>query len=309
MDTKGDVKQKEEDISSSALKSSAWLDMESLKCEESTLIDGGREYYRYHVLLNTNIIGDHPFTIGRYAESEFFAREDAAIVMIRREVPSKGRSNQNQMDSESANLGLNGGNVTEGDEAFASVVATQSDTTPSNMLKLVELFQPVRNIEMNFRYWRVRSLEEHDDAHRNSIKMLELILLKNKGVDGAEMYANFILQVSDEEGSDCTNTFSTPNLKLSNLHRDSSGAPKSSKVFTVYAMRVTLTQKYYSCVTTWHLPPSFAIYVPLREGKHWFLMVISLLDRTVYHVDSYLHDQEMEGRRLLIRDVVSLLEC
>ncbi|KAK7267947.1 hypothetical protein RIF29_20628 [Crotalaria pallida] len=159
--------------------------------KESTLIDGGREYYRYHVLLNTNIIGDHPFTIGRYAESEFFAREDAAVVMIKRllaatnkqvfdfnyhnltkqnevmdglqaqnweltkenqrlkeeihvlreilEVPSKGRSNQNQMDSESANLGLNGGNVTDGDEAFASVVATQSDTTPSNLLELVEV--------------------------------------------------------------------------------------------------------------------------------------------------------------------------
>ncbi|KAK7281386.1 hypothetical protein RIF29_09337 [Crotalaria pallida] len=44
-----------------------------------------------------------------------------------------------------------------------------------------------------------------------------------------EMYANFILQVSDKEGSDQTNTFSTPNLKLSNLHRDSSGAPKTSK--------------------------------------------------------------------------------
>ncbi|KAK7267948.1 hypothetical protein RIF29_20629 [Crotalaria pallida] len=255
-----------------------------------------------------------------------------------------------------------------------------------------------------------------------------------------KMYANFILQVFDEEGSDRTNTFSTPNLKLSNLHQDSSGAPKSSKVSSITLefvtpfsclllvfgnwsnyknfineqrrrfatsdvvmdlgrnifpsptskqqtpltqskrrgageistnstpnqpatsaskgkglatasteikqnirtksvtipralktmfkppadihltlteamlfafifgvdmdLCVTLTQKYYSCVTTWHLPPSFAIYVPLREGKHWFFMVISLLDRTVYHVDSYLRDQDMKGRRLLIRDVM-----
>ncbi|KAK7281309.1 hypothetical protein RIF29_09171 [Crotalaria pallida] len=52
--------------------------------KESTIMDGCRQYYRYHVLLNTNIIGDHPFTIGRYAESEFFAREDAAVEMIKR---------------------------------------------------------------------------------------------------------------------------------------------------------------------------------------------------------------------------------
>ncbi|KAK7266571.1 hypothetical protein RIF29_19220 [Crotalaria pallida] len=259
--------------------------------KESAIMEGSRVYCRYHVLMNTNIIGENPFTIGRYAESDFFAREDAAVQMIRRyferpepcsrgvgarkrkelqrDVPSKGRSNQNQMDSESANVGLIGGNITDGDEALASGVATQSDTTPSNIVELVESLQR-----------RVRTLEDHDDAHTNSIKLLELILLKNKGVDRAdvckvthdgekdvinledgnkdvegnvplvhamfqrtqtdvyspptldfppEMYANCILQVSDEDGSDRTNTFSTPNLKLSNLHWDSSGAPRTSK--------------------------------------------------------------------------------
>ncbi|KAK7258544.1 hypothetical protein RIF29_24124 [Crotalaria pallida] len=103
-------------------------------------------------------------------------------------------------------------------------------------------------------------------------------------------------------------------------------------VFVVYAMKVALTQKYYSCIKTWHLPPSFAedlkygktitemldlykntwmnltpdlkfIYVPIQQYGHWYLMVVSIPDRTVYHVDSYLPDHDIQDKQVVIRNV------
>ncbi|KAK7260134.1 hypothetical protein RIF29_25929 [Crotalaria pallida] len=258
---------------------------------------------------------------------------------------------------------------------------------------------------------RVSTLEEHDAGHSNSIKLLELIVLKkqpaapssehnNVGADARQVIdldaehigsqahevfrahtqgksdfpgnssptfdfppsltANFILQVSDDKGgSDLNNIMSTPNLKLGNLYGES-GAPRSSKleaprsrqdqvgdkppsqlkgllqelvVFTVYAMKVALTQKYYSSIKTWHLPPSFIedlkcgksitemldlykntwmnltpdlkfIYVPIQEYSHWYLMVVSIPDRTVYLVDSHLPDHYIQDRRTVILNVL-----
>ncbi|KAK7268236.1 hypothetical protein RIF29_20931 [Crotalaria pallida] len=107
-------------------------------------------------------------------------------------------------------------------------------------------------------------------------------------------------------------------------------------VFTAYAIKVALAQRYYASIKTWHLPPEFGedlkygksipdmidtykntwmtyspelkfIYVPLMEYNHWYLMVVSMSDRTVYHVDSYLQDHDIEDRRAVIRNVCEAL--
>ncbi|KAK7259981.1 hypothetical protein RIF29_25640 [Crotalaria pallida] len=363
------------------------------------------------------------------------------------EVQGQVAANQVQVDSESATMGFNAGNVFDADDALPSAVGDVVDGEKASV------GDEARNVINN------------DPIHNDS----DLNVMgghSSPGIDfPPELTANFILQVSDEEGgSGHMNTMSTPNLKLGKLYGDS-GAPRSSKrrqnampdelgsmgkrlfpsptsnrqtpmqrpprsgggqsskssqiqspafvsksnsvsnvssqakqntrqrsvsiprvmktmfkapgdinfnlseammfafifgddmdlceplvtmgdlrlwrldflnfvpgkeikvtisskysnvsvqIFTVYAMKVALTQKYYSFVTTWHLAPSFAvdlklgkntsemleiykdtwmhlsndlrfIYVPIMEDDHWYLTVISMRDSTAYHCEA-----------------------
>ncbi|KAK7287199.1 hypothetical protein RIF29_00326 [Crotalaria pallida] len=52
--------------------------------KESSVFQDGKVFCRYYVCVNSSLIGDNPFCIGRYAETEFLAREDVSVVMIRR---------------------------------------------------------------------------------------------------------------------------------------------------------------------------------------------------------------------------------
>ncbi|KAK7287167.1 hypothetical protein RIF29_00261 [Crotalaria pallida] len=486
--------------------------------KESSYFQGGKDFCRYYVCTNSCLLGDKPFCIGRYAETEFLAREDASILMIRMLLAA---TNKEVFDYNYHNLKIQ-------EELMDSLQAHNWELMEENK-RLKEEVHVLRerfcSLVARLFQKRVSTLEEHDSGHLNAIKLLELIVLKKKDVvDGEkasvgdearnvinndpihndsdlnvmgghsspgidfppELTANFILQVSDEEGgSGHMNTMSTPNLKLGKLYGDS-GAPRSSKrrqnampdelgsmgkrlfpsptsnrqtpmqrpprsgggqsskssqiqspafasksnsvsnvssqakqntrqrsvsiprvmktmfkapgdinfnlseammfafifgddmdlceplvtmgdlrlwrldflnfvpgkeikvtisskysnvsvqIFTVYAMKVALTQKYYSFVTTWHLPPSFAvdlklgkntsemleiykdtsmhlsndlrfIYVPIMEDDHWYLTVISMRDSTAYHADSYLRDCDIPARRLVIRGVCEAL--
>ncbi|KAK7243427.1 hypothetical protein RIF29_38223 [Crotalaria pallida] len=59
-------------------------------------------------------------------------------------------------------------------------------------------------------------------------------------------------------------------------------------VFTAYAMKVALTQKYsiHASKLGTCLCHSVYIYVPFIEDDHWYLMVVSIRDSTVYHCEA-----------------------
>ncbi|QHO08225.1 Ulp1 protease family, carboxy-terminal domain protein [Arachis hypogaea] len=50
------------------------------------------------------------------------------------------------------------------------------------------------------------------------------------------------------------------------------------------------------------------IYVPIQEGNHWYLMVISVCDRTIYHLDTHLNDDRIHYRERVIKALANLLE-
>ncbi|QHN92703.1 Ulp1 protease family, carboxy-terminal domain protein [Arachis hypogaea] len=50
------------------------------------------------------------------------------------------------------------------------------------------------------------------------------------------------------------------------------------------------------------------IYVPIQEGDHWYLMVISLCDRTIYHLDTHFNDDRIRYRERVMRTLTHVLE-
>ncbi|KAK7251506.1 hypothetical protein RIF29_34771 [Crotalaria pallida] len=322
---------------------------EPIFLRDGSVTQSGREYCRYYVCLNTSFIEDHPFSVGKYADTDILAWEDAAIVMIRRLLiatnkQAKVAGNQGQVDSESVTIGFNTGNVVDEDDAMASRVGGDSHTLLPKLLQQVESLQK-----------RVSELEEHDAAHKSAIKLLELVVLKKKDVYrmtkedhngttpfqpqlkvgkliwrewcpekrqyvmsdemnqlGKKLFHSLTtaqspsMQKSPRSGggqpSSCTQFQSTPNTskgktvniglvqKRNTPRQKLVSIPRVMKpmfkpptdmtmtlseammfafifgedmelceplVLTAYAMKVALTQQYYSCVRTWHLPPSF----------------------------------------------------
>ncbi|QHO19590.1 Ulp1 protease family, carboxy-terminal domain protein [Arachis hypogaea] len=109
------------------------------------------------------------------------------------------------------------------------------------------------------------------------------------------------------------------------------------KILELAALRCTDDQSDVSFKTTWQLPPRFVvdafskknlekkmehyiykfmqhtpdlkfIYVPIQEGNHWYLMVISVCDRTIYHLDTHLNDDRIHYRERVIKALANLLE-
>ncbi|RYR26765.1 hypothetical protein Ahy_B02g061061 [Arachis hypogaea] len=79
------------------------------------------------------------------------------------------------------------------------------------------------------------------------------------------------------------------------------GRPISDKIIKLVVMKATWDQ---ANKTFWMLPPSFAIYVPIKEeGDHWYLMVISLLDGKLYQFDSNLNDDQVEPRQEIMKSL------
>ncbi|KAK7260379.1 hypothetical protein RIF29_26375 [Crotalaria pallida] len=114
------------------------------------------------------------------------------------------------------------------------------------------------------------------------------------------------------------------------------GRPISAQMIRPVALKLSLMQQYYSRITTWCFPPDFAqevleekdleymlekyarrwthafdalkfIYVPIHENGHWFLMVISIDDQTIYHLDSNLHVDMILPRRRAMRRMCNVI--
>ncbi|KAK2379839.1 ubiquitin-specific protease ESD4 [Trifolium repens] len=109
------------------------------------------------------------------------------------------------------------------------------------------------------------------------------------------------------------------------------------QIFNLMAMKTTWSQYNAVNKTVWSLPPTFAedvkyghnleslattystnfmspfttlkyIYVPSKdEGGHWFLMVISIKDKIVYHLDSFLQPQNIATRREIISKLCKVI--
>lgn len=51
------------------------------------------------------------------------------------------------------------------------------------------------------------------------------------------------------------------------------------------------------------------IYVPMKtKGEHWYLMVIALKDKKIYHLDSFCNLEEVDKRQDRILSVVCLFK-
>ncbi|QHO19987.1 Ulp1 protease family, carboxy-terminal domain protein [Arachis hypogaea] len=111
--------------------------------------------------------------------------------------------------------------------------------------------------------------------------------------------------------------------------------PISDKILELTALRCTDDQSDVSFKTTWQLSPRFVvdvfskinlkkkmehyiykfmqpipdlkfIYVPIQEGDHWYLMVISVCDRTIYHLDTHFNDDRIHYRECVIKALVRI---
>jgi hypothetical protein len=52
----------------------------------------------------------------------------------------------------------------------------------------------------------------------------------------------------------------------------------------------------------------YQVYVPIEdENGHWFLMVIHIPERRIYHLDTFMVDGKKEIRRQQIKKVVSII--
>ncbi|WJX68066.1 hypothetical protein P8452_52475 [Trifolium repens] len=108
-------------------------------------------------------------------------------------------------------------------------------------------------------------------------------------------------------------------------------------ILKMMAMRVTWNQSHAMTPSLWCLPPTFArealagygpeklgiiyqhiympaiqtlklIYIPMEDAcGHWFLMVIHIEERKIYHLDSFLVAGQIEGRRQQIRKIASVI--
>ncbi|XLU78010.1 hypothetical protein S245_001431, partial [Arachis hypogaea] len=45
------------------------------------------------------------------------------------------------------------------------------------------------------------------------------------------------------------------------------------------------------------------IYVPIKENDHWYLMVMSIPDKILYHLDSHCKVEDGEPRKHHIRNI------
>ncbi|XLU58190.1 hypothetical protein S245_052838, partial [Arachis hypogaea] len=70
----------------------------------------------------------------------------------------------------------------------------------------------------------------------------------------------------------------------------------TAKIMELWARRCTWEQKSITLKTTWCLPPSFSIYIPIKDNDHWYLMVMSLEPKIVFHLDSNLPPECKEPR-------------
>ncbi|WJX74392.1 hypothetical protein P8452_58048 [Trifolium repens] len=108
-------------------------------------------------------------------------------------------------------------------------------------------------------------------------------------------------------------------------------------IIKMMAMRVTWNQAHAISPCLWCLPPTFArealsgygtdkleilyqkfympafqtlklIYIPMEDAcGHWFLMVIHIEERKIYHLDSYLVVGQIDGRRQQIRKIAAVM--
>ncbi|KAK2355591.1 hypothetical protein QL285_092991 [Trifolium repens] len=77
-----------------------------------------------------------------------------------------------------------------------------------------------------------------------------------------------------------------------------------SKLIHMMAMKITCTQQKLSAPTKWALPPAFAIYLPYEDiCGLWFLLVASIEDKVIHHVEPYYEDADVEPRQDKIRKV------
>ncbi|XP_057449839.1 uncharacterized protein LOC130741047 [Lotus japonicus] len=141
--------------------------------------------------------------------------------------------------------------------------------------------------------------------------------------------------------------FQLGNKKVTRLDFQSFCPPNevNHEIITLKTMKTTYLQRDEEFPSVWSLPPSFVddvfngltinelketyakvwmppyiglkyVYVPIRDERgHWFVMVISLVDEAIYHLDSNLQmgDDLIERRKIMatlcaaISDIVS--EC
>ncbi|KAJ1375517.1 Ulp1 protease family, C-terminal catalytic domain [Sesbania bispinosa] len=110
-----------------------------------------------------------------------------------------------------------------------------------------------------------------------------------------------------------------------------------SEIIRALALQFTLDQRGTKCQNFWMLPPSFAvdalcdkpvehmletyasvwmppyaglkyIYVPMQEvTSQWFLVVISINDSMIYHLDSFLDERTVIARSLRIKRMTKVL--
>ncbi|KAK2451979.1 hypothetical protein QL285_010985 [Trifolium repens] len=82
------------------------------------------------------------------------------------------------------------------------------------------------------------------------------------------------------------------------------------RIITMMAMCMTCYQRYSAFnKEVWVLPPSFAIYVSIEdhENHHWYLMVIHIEDRKIYHLDTHFLDSTKTTRHAKIHCVEETL--
>ncbi|KAK7281625.1 hypothetical protein RIF29_09776 [Crotalaria pallida] len=71
----------------------------------------------------------------------------------------------------------------------------------------------------------------------------------------------------------------------------------------------TLEEMESRCISIWMKLSEFLkyIYIPIEVSGHWFLMVVSLVHRCVFHLDTFVPVDEAVERRQLIIKVLNML--
>ncbi|QHO25934.1 Ulp1 protease family, carboxy-terminal domain protein [Arachis hypogaea] len=111
----------------------------------------------------------------------------------------------------------------------------------------------------------------------------------------------------------------------------------TDKILELAALKCTDDQSDVSFKTTWQLPPRFVvdvfnkkdlkkkmedyiykfmqptadlkfIYVPIQEDDHWYLMVISVCEHTIYHMDTHFNDDRIRYRERVMKTLAHVLE-
>ncbi|KAJ1406489.1 Ulp1 protease family, C-terminal catalytic domain [Sesbania bispinosa] len=107
----------------------------------------------------------------------------------------------------------------------------------------------------------------------------------------------------------------------------------SNEIITLMARKCTWMQQHVTLQTTWSLPPKFAhdicegatvgdhvsdyvfewmhsfkdlkhIYIPIEDiQNHWYLMVISVDQHIIYHLDSHLNEADVDRRHATMRTI------